>query len=250
VSTPADCGPAAATFSGIGIKAALEEARKNALPLETRTIILNYARAADVARTISPALYVWHRPPLSTNVVCRVLFVPAQLHLAPGISGQLRVVDDNGNTIEGMAGFDGYDTSLVSVSSDGVVSPLRVEAATNEIGTLVSASINGVPVTNSSVVRVLSKPYNLRFDTVSGTNTILYYPTTIQDEPIANYVADFQLSTVNEYAYSVQTNLMGGRPFNGARQIIEVDFGETEGQRVCGRSGNPFRLCTAPQTEA
>jgi hypothetical protein len=35
---------------------------------------------------------------------------------------------------------------------------------------------------------------------------------------------------------------MGLQPFDGAKQILELDFGETEQQRVCGISGNPLRL--------
>ena len=37
-------------------------------------------------------------------------------------------------------------------------------------------------------------------------------------------------------------NLWTSSLFNGAKQIYEVDFGESETQRVCGISGNPIRL--------
>ena len=35
---------------------------------------------------------------------------------------------------------------------------------------------------------------------------------------------------------------MGLKPFQGGRQILEIDLGEGEASRVCGISGNPLRL--------
>lgn len=53
-------------------------------------------------------------------------------------------------------------------------------------------------------------------------------------------------NAVNEYAYQIQARLMGTRPFEGAKQIYELDLGTTESDthsnRVCGISGNPIRL--------
>jgi hypothetical protein len=167
--------------------------------------------------------------------------VPSNLHLAPGTTGQLTVVDEEGKVVSGTPTFSAYNTSLISISSGGAVTPLRVEAS-HEIGTWVYASINGVAVNSASVVRVLSTSYVLPYSVVTGANTALYYPTSVQGEVLSGYVAQFQLPTANDYAYSIQSLLMGGAPFGGAKQIFEVDMGETEQQRVCGISGNPIRI--------
>lgn len=71
---------------------------------------------------------------------------------------------------------------------------------------------------------------------------MLYYPTSVNGEDLSVYVAQYEIPTVNEYAYSIQNQLMGVQPFNGAKQVFEIDFGETDQQSVCGISGNPIRL--------
>ena len=52
----------------------------------------------------------------------------------------------------------------------------------------------------------------------------------------------FEVPAVNEYAYQIESRLMATSPFNGGRQIFEVDFGVTDTNSVCGISGNPLRL--------
>ncbi len=168
---------------------------------------------------------------------------PPNLHLAAGVTSvvPLTIVDDNGKTVSGNVTYHGYDTSLISISGSGYVTALRAERS-SEIGTWVHATINEVPVANTTVVRVFSKELAVPFSQLTGENTVLYYPTNVNGENLSTYVTRHQIPLVNEYAYSIQHQLMGVIPFNGARQVFEVDFGEGETQWVCGISGNPIRL--------
>lgn len=168
---------------------------------------------------------------------------PHNLHLISGQTGEvpLTVIDDDDNPVAGDVTFYGYDTSLISISPEGYVTALRTEDDI-EIGTWVQALVNGVPVHSTAIVRVLSSDYGVPFSRIVGEQTILYYPTVVHSETLSLYVDQYQIPTVNEYAYDVQHLLMDVQPFNGARQIFEIDFGESETQRVCGISGNPIRL--------
>jgi hypothetical protein len=168
---------------------------------------------------------------------------PYNLHLTAGaVSGERLVVKDStGAVVSGNLYFYGYNHSLISIDSLGYVHALRTEEDL-EIGTWVQGIFKGNYLDNSCVVRVLSTDYGLSYTEVVGNRTILCYPTTINGENIETYVTQYQIPLIDEYAYDLESSLMGLEPFNGIRQIIEVDFGESESQRVCGISGNPFRL--------
>jgi PKD repeat protein len=174
---------------------------------------------------------------------------PYNIHLNVGqTSGvPLHVVDQDGNPASGTPSFtinNPPNPALVSISSSGYVTALRAEDTASEIGVWVEAALTGGPsVSNSSVVRVLPQGYTIPgFAEVIGEKTALYYPTAINGEDIAALVTQFQIPTVNEYAYQIENRLMATNPFSGGRQIFEVDFGITEENRVCGISGNPIRL--------
>lgn len=171
-----------------------------------------------------------------------ILF-PPNLHLVPGETSAvpLRVLDKHGNTVTGTVLFSNFDTTLISIAQDGYVTALRAEGPT-EIGTWVVAHANGILVESTCIVRVLSRNPGTEFIWVAGQNTALYYPATVRGEDIGQHVSRFEIVKTNEYAYQIQRDLMGVQPFNGARQVFAVDFGETEAQRVCGISGNPVRL--------
>jgi hypothetical protein len=173
---------------------------------------------------------------------CYFLY-PYNLHLVQGVRSAvpLQVRDQAGDVVASAITFYGYDTTLISISTDGYVTPKRSETST-EIGTGVSASVGGQQVANSCIVRVLSRDYNLSYTEARGQNTILYYPSPISGENISAYVAQYEMPQVNDYAYSIQESHMGLKPFGGCKQIIELDFAETERQSVCGISGNPVRL--------
>lgn len=168
---------------------------------------------------------------------------PHNLHLVAGTTSSTRlvVIDHSDHVVAGNVTFYGYDPTLISISTDGYVTALRTEGD-DEIGTWVSAAINDVNVSSTTVVRVLSASHPNPFFRPVGENTVLYYPTNVNGEDLSSYVTLHQVPTVNEYAYSIQYQLMGVRPFGGARQIFEIDFGETDAQTVCGISGNPIRL--------
>jgi hypothetical protein len=168
---------------------------------------------------------------------------PPNLHLVAGATGAvpLSVVDGQGNEVEGDVTFHGYDATLISISPAGYVTALRTEGAT-EIGTWVSATIDGQPAASTSIVRVLSAESGASWAQIVEEHTALYYPASLDGEALSRYVSQYEIPRVNEYVYALQHQLMGTRPFDGARQIFEVDFGESETQRVCGISGNPIRL--------
>ncbi|MBL1215265.1 MAG: T9SS type A sorting domain-containing protein [Ignavibacteriae bacterium] len=168
---------------------------------------------------------------------------PYNLHLKKDSTSSepLVIKDKYGNIVPGTIYFGGYSNDLISISADGYVTGLREEQS-NEIGTWVFASIDGQSVSNRCVVRVLSSNYNLQYIADTSANTILYYPESINGENIEPYVLQYEMSTVHEYIYQIQAALMDLVPFGGNKQILEVDFGETEQQRVCGISGNPVRL--------
>jgi PKD repeat protein len=173
--------------------------------------------------------------------------VPYNMHLVVGMDSSvpLHVVDQDGNAVYGNITFEINNPPLdplISIASSGTVTPLRTETP-NEIGVWVSAKIDGLPVSNNCVVRVLENDYStVPFAETATAGTSLYYPTVINGEDIAAAVNRFQMAAVNEYARQIQGRLMGTSPFKGARQIWEVDFGTTEENRVCGISGNPIRL--------
>ena len=168
---------------------------------------------------------------------------PYNLHLTAGaVSSQPLVVKNRSGTVQsGTVVFYDYNTSLISIDSLGYVHALRAETD-EEIGTWVNAQFNGEKVQNTCVVRVLSQNYNLDYTEVVGEHTVLYYPVSISGEDIQSQVELYQIPLVDEYAYDLEAEYMGLFPFDSAWQIIEVDFGEGELQRVCGISGNPFRL--------
>ncbi len=174
--------------------------------------------------------------------------VPYNLHLTPGATSTvpLQVVDQDGNPVLGMLTFSVSNPTdpLVSVSTDGYVTALRAENAGTEAGVWINATLSGqlAAISNSCVVRVLPTDYGIPFAEASSERTTLYYPTSVGDDDIAELVARFQVSDVNEYVYRIQSRLMATSPFSGGRQIFEVDFGVSETNRVCGISGNPLRL--------
>ncbi len=168
---------------------------------------------------------------------------PYNLHLTMNSTSSepLVVKNESGEIVTGDVQFYGFTNDLISVSNDGYVTGLRQESS-NEKGTRISAKINGQVINNECVVRVLTQDYNLNFISETTSNTILYYPTIINGEDIQQYVVQYEIPTVNQYTYEIQNELMDLQPFNGNKQIIEVDFGESEQQRVCGLAGNPVRL--------
>jgi PKD repeat protein len=172
--------------------------------------------------------------------------VPYNMHLTAGTTSAvpLHVVDQDGITVSETLAFTINNPPaqpLVSISSSGYVTALRTETS-NEIGIWVRATLNGQEVSNTCVVRVLPENYGVPFAEAATARTSLYYPTMINGENIALQMAQFQVPTVNEYAYQIESRLMATSPFYGGRQIFEVDFGVTEDNRVCGISGNPLRL--------
>lgn len=180
----------------------------------------------------------------SAAVTANYLYLyPYNLHLSPQetSSSPLRFIDSNGNPVSGTLTFSGYDSSLISISSDGYVTGLRQENDT-EIGTWVTATIAGLPISNRSVVRVLSKDYSVPFSLAETAKSAWYYPSSVGTEVMDTYFSQYQVSLLTDYAYGIEGSLLGTNPFAGARQIYEVDFGETESQRVCGISGNPIRI--------
>jgi hypothetical protein len=168
---------------------------------------------------------------------------PYNLHLTPNSTSNDPIVvkDAGGNTLSGNIFFFGFDRSMLSINDEGYVTSLRAETG-SEIGTWVHASFNGHTVANACIVRVLSQDYNLSFTQIVGEKTALYFPTTVSSVDVDYYVHRFQVPLVNEYAYRIQSRLMGLVPFDSARQIMEVDVAESEESRVCGVSGNPIRL--------
>jgi hypothetical protein len=168
---------------------------------------------------------------------------PYNLHLTAGAtSSQPLVIRDRSGVVQsGTLVFSNYNTSLISIDALGYVHALRTETDA-EIGTWVQAQFNGQAVNNTCVVRVLSQDYGLDYMEVVGEHTVLYYPTVINGEEITPQVELYQIPLVDEYAYDLEAEYMGLYPFDSARQIIEIDMGESESQRVCGISGNPFRL--------
>jgi hypothetical protein len=168
---------------------------------------------------------------------------PYNLHLAlAGAStGQLHIYDADGIEVTTGLSFFGYDSSLIYVTPTGLVTALRAENPT-EIGTWVQASVSGQAVQNTTIVRVLSTNHGIDFIERVGDDSVIYSPLEIDGEDIDQYVDQYEMLLVLDYAYDIQHDLMHTVPFNGGKQVYEVDFGETETSRVCGISGNPVRL--------
>lgn len=182
-------------------------------------------------------------PASQEGAIAIYVLKPYNLHLslAGASTRQLNVYDENGVEITSGLSFFGYDSSLISVSSTGLVTALRAETPT-EIGTWISASVAGQGVQNATVARVLYADYGIDFVERVGRDSVIYSPLEIDGENIDQYVEQYEMLTVMDYAYEIQQDLIHTSPFQRARQIYEVDFGESETGRVCGISGNPVRL--------
>ncbi len=168
---------------------------------------------------------------------------PPVLHLASGATSSvpLEVRDRDGNKVTGdieffgmnlvlVIGWTEVDPPLISVSPDGFVTALRQEVIGVDIGTEISARINGQEVTNRSSVRVLSREYDVSYQEIVGENMVLYYPSTLEGEDISQFIVSrYQVPTVNEYAYTIQSGLTGTQPVNGFRLILSSVFGDAEG---------------------
>ena len=127
---------------------------------------------------------------------------PFNLHLSVTgqDTGQLFVYDGDGHRVTEGLSFFGYDTSLISISETGLVTALRTETST-EIGAWVSAAVDGIHASNTSIVRVLGVDVTFPFRSYEGDASILYSPTVIDGENIDAYVQKYQLPLVNDYAY-------------------------------------------------
>ena len=152
---------------------------------------------------------------------------PSVLHLTNGDTATLQVMDESGTLADGTLAFFGYDGSLISISPGGLVTALRTEGP-SEIGTWVNVTLDGQWVANTCIVRVLSDSVPDNYVTVESENTILNYPQDIRGEYMSGYIAQYEMATINQYSYELQTQLMNTVPFGGCKQIIQVDFGESE----------------------
>ncbi len=181
----------------------------------------------------------------SSRATACYYLVPFNMHLVNGATSTvpLQVVDAEGAVVSGTVQFSGYDTTLLQISADGYVTALRGEAA-SEIGTWVSAALDGLYVANTSVVRVLPAAPSATYSRLDTAHTALYYPSVLDGENLGNYVDTYQVNAVDEFAYQIQSGLIGVNPFGGCQQVFEVDLGYDSGPaaRVCGISGNPIRL--------
>jgi hypothetical protein len=151
---------------------------------------------------------------------------------------QLRVIDRNGNIVSEGITFE-YDRSFISVSADGLVTALREEQP-GEAGTTVGASVNGVPVSSRTVIRVLSTNYRIPYRWLVGNHVAWYFPEEIKGENLSHFVEQYEILRASDIAYEIQAGLIKTQPFNSARQIFEVEI--QEDGKVCGVAGNPIRL--------
>jgi len=168
---------------------------------------------------------------------------PVYLNLTVGetSSVQLRVIDRDGNIVSERITFE-YDPSFISVSADGRVTSLREEQP-GEAGTTVGASVNGVPVSNRTVIRVLSTNYRIPYRWVVGNHVAWYFPEEIKGENLSRFVEQYEILRASEIAYEIQSRLLNLQPFNGALQIFEVEIQEEGKFCICGVAGmNPIRL--------
>ena len=214
----------------------------------TYTVTVTAAGCNTLTETTTAVITNVQNPPNCPppGVQTHYYLVPYNMHLTAGATSTvpLQVVDQDGMTVSGSLAFTvSGPQNLISILSNDHVKAERVENTTTEIGVWIHATLDGKPVSNTCVVRVLPNDYSaVPFAEESGQRTTLYYPTEVNGENIAAQVAQFQVPTVNEYAYQIESRLMATIPFDGGKQIFEVDFGVTEQNRVCGISGNPLRL--------
>lgn len=174
----------------------------------------------------------------------RFYLYPPVLHLVPGESGLIRAIDDAGREIQGRRiTFSVGRSDLFSVTQDGLVTALRLEKPDEYYGSVVWATIDGLRSSNNVIVRVLSTRYDFAHEWIITEHTGLYYPSRVKGENIAHYVQKYEIAQANEYAYKIQSMLLRCVPWNGARQIFAVEFGEGGKEFTpCGIAGNPIRL--------
>jgi|GEM_PF-5130041 len=169
---------------------------------------------------------------------------PPYLNLTAGETSsiQLRVIDRNGNVVSEGIFFECDDPSLISVSADGRVTALREEPSW-QAGATVGASVDGVKVSNRTVIRVLSTNYRIPYRWLVGNHVAWYFPEEIKGENLYRYVEQYEILRVSDIAYEIQRRLMNLQPFSGALQIFEVEIQEDGKAYICGAAGmNPIRL--------
>ena len=189
-------------------------------------LLVGMPRASEVPHAILEQI---ESARISRSAACYYL-VPFNMHLVNGATGAvpLQVVDADGIVVSGTVQFSGYDTTLLQISADGFVTALRGEAA-GEIGTWVSATLDGVYVANTCVVRVLPATPSAAYARLDTAHTALYYPSVLDGENLGNYVDTYQVNAVDEFAYQIQSELIGVNPFGGCKQVFEVDLGYDSG---------------------
>ncbi|MEM4531398.1 MAG: hypothetical protein QXY39_06000 [Thermofilaceae archaeon] len=196
---------------------------QNWIQLEIKSVVIN------VQSVVQPSQFYYLFPPV--------------VHLTPGERSvhPIKIIDDSGREIRPSNVVFHVYSDLVSISSDGYITALRQERV-REHGASITATIEGQLAANSVTVRVLSTRYDFAFGWITTEHTALYYPVRVKGENIESYVMKFEIPRINELAYTIQHSIIRTIPYDGARQIFAIEFGEGDENSPCGLAGNPIRL--------
>lgn len=196
---------------------------QNWIQLEIKSVVIN------VQSVVQPSRFYYLFPPV--------------VHLTPGerSAHPIKIIDDFGREIRPSNVVFHVYSDLVSISSDGYITALRQERV-REHGASITATIEGQPAANSVTVRVLTTRYDFAFGWITTEHTALYYPVRVKGENIESYVMKFEIPRINELAYTVQHSIIRTIPYDSARQIFAIEFGEGDENSPCGLAGNPIRL--------
>ena len=170
-----------------------------------------------------------------------LMATPEVLVLSPGETATLplSVVDSEG-PVSGALSFSGFDTSLVSVSTDGFVTGKAVDA--NGKGTVIYVQVGDTFLDRPVVVRLFPTARSWTFVRAESEHNILVYPDSIDSISLTGMLSDFDLLNVLDNAHEIMADMLSTDPLLGAKQLITIEPQIEGPETICSNFDNHFRL--------
>ena len=179
---------------------------------------------------------------ISADTTQAMIAVPEILVLSPGESATtaISVIDSLGNTVAGALTYSGFDTSLVDVSIDGIVTGKAAD--TTGAGTKVFVSVDGTFIDRPVIVRMFDAPQVFNFETIQSEKNRITYPSTIDGVDLTAMMADFDVLNVLDHVHAIEGNFVNTDPLGDNRQIILIEPQIAAPATICSNFDNHFRI--------
>ncbi len=179
---------------------------------------------------------------MSADTTQAMIAVPEILVLSPGESATtaISVIDSLGATVTGTLTYSGFDTSLVDVSAEGIVSGKAVDA--NGVGTTVFVSVDGTYIDRPVIVRLFDAPQIFNFETIVSEKNRITYPSSIDGIDVSAMMTDFDVLQVLDHVHTIEGNFVNTDPLAGNLQLITLEPQIAGPATICSNVGNHFRI--------